>query len=334
MNKPIKFQYMKTDFNFISYYKDGQWDEGTLREDDQLNISVMSTALQYGQEAFEGCKAYRRADGRIQLFRIEENARRFQSSCARIMMPTVPVDMFISAVKQTVLANAQYVPEYGTNATLYIRPYMIGVGGTLSLKPSSEYIFGVIVMPVPPYFTEGMKSIELMVSEFDRAAPNGVGAYKVGGNYASSLHPQCLAKSMGFSDCVFLDPTTHTKIEEVGAANFFAITKDLKYVTPKSPSILKGITNRSLMYIARNLLHMEVIETDIYIDRLDDFIEAAVCGTAAVVAPIRSILYHDKKHVFLPTDDIGHHVKQLYETLIGIQYGDLDDPDQWITILD
>ena len=332
-SKAHGFNYVKGNSIFIARYKDGKWDEGKLDPNDQFTISGLSTSLHYGQEAFEGLKAYRRQDGKIQLFRVEDNARRFQTSCAYLMMPTIPVDYFIEAVKKTVLANAEFVPPYESKHTLYIRPFMIGVGDNLGLRPAPEYIFSVIVSPVGSYFDGEVKPVDMNVSDVDRAAPNGTGHVKVGGNYAASLMAQVKARQLGYKDCIFLDPITHTKIEEAGAANFFGITKDGQYVTPKSPSILNSITNRSLKYLAKHALNMEVLETEIYIEQLDHLDEAGACGTAAMITPIGSITYKDKKHVFTHHEAMGPYIQKLYDLLIGIQFGDIEDPAHWITVL-
>lgn len=331
--RPKGFIYTKTKFNYLSYYKDGSWDEGVLRENDELTISATSTALHYGQQCFEGLKAYRRKDGKIQLFRIEDNAKRFQESCERLAMPAFPVERFIQAIKEVVKANEEFVPAYGFGDTLYIRPFMIGVGNNLGLRPASEYIFNIIVSPVGPYFSGPAKPVDLLVSAYDRAAPNGTGNVKVGGNYAASLYPQLAAKKQGFADCIFLDPKTHTKIEEVGVANFFGITKDKKYITPKSPSILNSITNRSLKWLAMHVLDMQVLEEDIYIDELDHIIEAGACGTAAVISPIGSITKGNEKIIFKYHEEMGPITKQLYQLLVGIQFGDIKDPNHWVTTL-
>ncbi len=331
--KTYGFGYTKTKSNFVAHYKDGKWEEGVLQEKDTLTISALSPALHYGQEAFEGLKAYRRKDGKVQLFRVDDNAKRFVMSCERMMMPPVSVEMFVDAIKKTVKDNIDFVPEYESNATLYVRPYMIGVGHNIGLRPAPEYIFGVVVLPVGTYFGPATKPVDFLVSEFDRAAPYGTGHVKVGGNYAASLYPQYYAKEKGFADCLFLDPKTHTKIEEVGAANFFAITKDGKYITPVSPSILKSITNNSMMYLAKHTLKMPVEQIDIHIDKLDHIVEAGACGTAAIITPVGSITYQGKKHVFPAHETIGPVTKQLHELLLGIQFGDLEDPADWITIL-
>ncbi|MBE0700457.1 MAG: branched-chain amino acid aminotransferase [Acholeplasmataceae bacterium] len=332
--KTYSFAYSKTKSNYISYYKDGAWDEGKLQVTDQITISAMSTSLHYGQEAFEGMKAYRRKDGRVQLFRPTDNAKRFQMSCTRMMMPIVSEEKFLDAVVQTVKDNVDFVPPYGSNATLYIRPYMIGIGDNLGLRPAPEYIFGVIVAPVGTYFGGIGKPVDFLVSDYDRAAPYGTGHVKVGGNYAASLYPQYYAKQKGYADCIFLDPKTHTRIEEVGAANFFAITKDNQYITPKSPSILKSITNQSLMYLAKYHLKLEVLEEDVYIDKLDHLAEAGACGTAAIITPLASITHGEKKHVFPANENIGEKTKQLYDLLTGIQFGDVEDPNYWTMIVE
>ena len=326
----LGFGYIKTDFRYISRWKDGKWDEGALVEDNKLSISEASTALHYGQQCFEGLKAYRRKDGRIQLFRPDQNAKRMQDSCRRILMPEIPVDKFIDACQQVVKANEAYVPPYGHGATLYLRPFMIGVGDTIGVKPASEYIFSVFCMPVGSYFKGGMAPVNFTVSDYDRAAPYGTGAAKVGGNYAGSLYPHKLAVEKGYADCIYLDPMTHTKIEEVGAANFFGITKDDKFVTPRSPSILPSITKYSLMYLAKEYLKLGVEERDVYVDQLDEFKEAGACGTAAVITPIGGIEYKGNFHVFYSEKEVGPVTKKLYETLCGIQFGDVEAPEGWI----
>lgn len=326
----LGFNYIKTDYRYISYWRDGKWDEGRLTEDNVLHISEGSTALHYGQQCFEGLKAYRTKEGKIQLFRPDRNAIRMQESCRRILMPEFPIDRFIDACIQVVKANEAYVPPYGSGATLYLRPFMIGVGDNVGVKPASEYIFSVFCTPVGPYFKGGLKPVNFMVSDYDRAAPFGTGAAKVGGNYAGSLLPHKIAVKRGFADCIYLDPATHTKIEEVGAANFFGITRDNKFVTPKSPSILPSITKYSLLHVAKEYLGMEVEERDVYIDKLDEFVEAGACGTAAVITPIGGIEYKGKLHVFYSETEVGPVTRKLYETLTGIQFGDIEAPEGWI----
>ncbi|HHZ01749.1 MAG TPA: branched-chain amino acid aminotransferase [Tissierellia bacterium] len=326
----LGFNYIKTDKRYISYWKDGEWDEGQLIEDNKVHISEGSTCLHYGQECFEGLKAYGTKDGGIQLFRPDENAKRMQTSCERLMMPKIPVEKFVDACVQVVKANAEWVPPYGTGATFYLRPYVIGVGDNIGVKPANEYIFGVFGMPVGPYFKGGMTPVNFITTDYDRAAPNGTGKIKVGGNYAASLYSHMEAVKKGFADCIYLDPLTHTKIDEVGAANFFGITKDNKFITPHSSSILPSITRISLMQVARDYLNMEAIETDVYIDKLDDLKEAGACGTAAVITPIGGIEHKGKMHVFYSQTEVGPITKKLYDTLCGIQFGDIEAPEGWI----
>lgn len=326
----LGFSYMKTDFRYVSYWKDGKWDDGALVEDNKITISEGSTAIHYGQQCFEGLKAYRTKDGKIQLFRPDQNAKRMNASCRRIMMPEIPEEKFIDACIQVVKANEHFVPPYGTGASLYLRPYMIGIGDNLGVKPAPEYLFSVFCVPVGPYFKGGMQPVNFTVSDYDRAAPYGTGGAKVGGNYAASLLPHEHAVKRGFADCIYLDPATHTKIEEVGAANFFGITKDNKFVTPKSPSILPSITKYSLMHIAKEYLGMEVEERDVYIDKLDEFAEAGACGTAAVITPIGGIEYKGNLHVFYSETEVGPITKKLYNTLVNIQLGDEKAPEGWI----
>ena len=326
----IGFAYRKTNANYVSFWKDGVWDEGELVKENTLTISMASTAIHYGQQCFEGLKAYRRKNGTIGLFRADQNAKRMQESCRRILMPEFPVEKFIEAVKMVVKANEEFVPPYGSGATLYIRPFVIGVGDNVGVKPAPEYIFCIFVTPVGPYFKGGMSPIKLVVSEYDRAAPYGTGAVKVGGNYAASLLPHKHATDEGYSDCVYLDPKTHTKIEEVGAANFFGITKDNVFVTPISPSVLPSITKNSLLYIADQVFGMKVEERDVYVNNLDEFAEAGACGTATVISPIGSLTNGKDKYIFYSETEVGPVTKKLYDHLIGIQYGEVEAPEGWI----
>jgi len=326
----LGFSYIKTDKRYISYWKDGKWDDGQLVEDNKISISEGSTCLHYGQECFEGLKAYSTKDGGIQLFRPDENAKRMQTSCERVMMPKVPVEKFVDACMQVVKANEAWVPPYGSGATLYLRPYVIGIGDNVGVRPAEEYIFSIFCTPVGPYFKGGMNPVNFTTTDQDRAAPHGTGKIKVGGNYAASLHSHHEAVQKGFADCIYLDPATHTKIDEVGAANFFGITKDDKFITPKSSSILPSITRISLMQVAKDYLGMEAIETEVYVDKLDIFKEAGACGTAAVITPIGGIEHNGKFHVFHSEKEVGPVTKKLYDTLYGIQMGDVEAPEGWI----
>ncbi|HFI0500142.1 TPA: branched-chain amino acid aminotransferase [Streptococcus suis] len=327
----LGFSYMKLPYRFIAYYKDGQWNNGELTEDAELHISESSPALHYGQQAFEGLKAYRTKEGKLQLFRPDQNAERLQRTADRLLMPQVPTELFIEACKQVVKANADYVPPYGTGGTLYLRPLLIGVGDIIGVKPADEYIFTVFAMPVGNYFKGGLAPTNFLIQdEYDRAAPNGTGAAKVGGNYAASLLPGKYAKNQGFSDVIYLDPATHTKIEEVGSANFFGITADNEFVTPVSPSILPSITKYSLLYLAEKRLGLKAIEREVFVDELDDFVEAGACGTAAVISPIGGIQIGDTFHVFHSETEVGPVTRKLYEELTGIQFGDIEAPAGWI----
>ncbi|MBN2828031.1 MAG: branched-chain amino acid aminotransferase [Tissierellales bacterium] len=326
----LGFDYIKTDLRYVSVWKDGKWDEGKLVEDNYLKVSEASTGLHYGQQCFEGLKAYRNKEGNIQLFRPDENAKRMQRSCQQILMPEVPTEKFIDACVQVVKANEEYVPPYGTGATLYLRPFMFGTGHTVGVKPAPEYIFCVFCLPVGAYFKGGMTPVNFVTTKYDRAAPYGTGAAKVGGNYAASLFAHKEAVEAGYADCIYLDAATHTKIEEVGAANFFGITKDNVFVTPKSPSILPGITKKSLLYLAEHYLNLKTEERDVMIDGLDEFKETGACGTAAVITPIGAISHNGKKHVFHSETEVGPITKELYDTLVGIQLGDLVGPEGWV----
>lgn len=326
----LGFNYIKTDYRYRAVYKDGKWGEGKLEKDNMIYVSEASTAFHYGQECFEGLKAYRTKDGGINLFRVDRNAERMKSSCRKMMMPEFPTDRFIEACKQVVKANEKFIPPYGTGGSLYLRPFMIGTGDNIGVGPAPEYLFSIFAVPVGAYFKGGMSPVKFNVADCDRAAPLGTGGQKVGGNYAASILAHENAKKDGFADCVYLDPATRTKIEEVGSANFFGITKDNKFVTPLSPSILPSITKYSLLELARDYLHMEVVEGDVYIDQLDIFKEAGACGTAAVISPIGGIEYKGKLHVFYSETEVGPITKKLYDLLTGIQLGDIEGPEGWI----
>lgn len=326
----LGFSYIKTDFRYISTWKDGSWDEGHLTEDNMLTISEASCALHYGQQCFEGLKAYRTKSGDIQLFRPNRNASRLNDSLNKLLMPEIPEEKFIDACMQVVKANEHYVPPYGTGGTLYLRPFVIGVGDNIGVKPAPEYIFCVFCLPVGAYFKGGMTPCNFMIADYDRAAPHGTGGQKVGGNYAASMQPHKIAADRGFADCIYLDPATRTCIEEVGAANFFGITKNNEFVTPKSPSVLPSITKYSLMEIAEKYLNMHVYERKVPIDSLDEFKEAGACGTAAVITPIGGIEYKEKLHVFYSETEVGPITKELYRILCGIQFGDIEGPEGWI----
>jgi branched-chain amino acid aminotransferase len=329
----IGFNYRHTPFRYVSRWKDGKWDDGVLTEDNILHINESSPALHYGQQCFEGMKAYRTKDNKIQLFRPDENSKRLNRSCARLLMPSVPYEKFIDAVKQVVLANEEIVPQYGKGETFYLRPFVIGVGENIGIHAAKEYLFVVFGLPVGKYFAGGLNQVDFCTTDYDRAAPNGTGAAKVGGNYAASFYPKKLAREAGFVECIYLDPITHTKIEEVGAANFFGITQDNKFVTPISPSILPSITKYSLLHLAKERLGMEVEERDCLIDNLAEFKEAGACGTAAIITPIRSITHKDWTHYFDNGEEVGPVTKQLFDLLVGIQFGDVEGPEGWIEIV-
>ena len=326
----LGFDYIKTDKRFLQVWKNGEWQEGTLTDDNVLHISEGSTALHYGQQCFEGLKAYRCKDGSINLFRPDQNAARMQRSCARLLMPHVPTDAFIDACKQVVKANEHFIPPYGSGGALYLRPFVIGTGDNIGVRTAPEFIFSVFAIPVGAYFKGGLVPHNFQISSFDRAAPQGTGAAKVGGNYAASLMPGAEAKKSGFADAIYLDPMTHSKIEEVGSANFFGITHDNQFITPKSPSVLPGITRLSLIELAQSRLGLKVVEGEVFIDKLDQFKEAGACGTAAVISPIGGIQYNGKLHVFHSETEVGPITQRLYKELTGVQTGDVEAPEGWI----
>ena len=287
--------------------------------------------MQYAQTCFEGMKAYTTVDGSVVVFRPDMNAKRMYETAQRLEMVPYPEDKFIEAIEKVVKANLKYVPPYGTGASLYIRPYLFGSSPVMGVKPAQEYQFRVFVSPVGPYFKGGAKPITLKVSDFDRAAPNGTGHVKAGLNYAMSLHAIVTAHNEGYDENLYPDALTRTKVEETGGANFFFVTKDNKVVTPKSNTILPSITRRSLMYVAKEYLGLEVEEREVYLTELSDFAECGLCGTAAVISPVGKIVDHGKEICF-PSgmQEMGPVSRKLYETLTGIQYGKIKAPDGWI----
>ena len=329
----LSFGFLKTDFNIRYTWRDGHWGEGVLSTDDNITMHMAATCLHYGQECFEGLKAFEQKDGSITVFRVQENARRMIRSCERIFMQPPPEDLFVDAVLKVVNANRRFVPPYGTGASLYVRPLVLGTGPQVGVTPADEYLFLIFVTPVGPYFKHGFKPVHLVVEEeFDRAAPSGVGDVKVGGNYAAGLRASIRAKGKGFTDVLYLDAREKKYIDESGPANFFGITGDGRYVTPQSRSILPSITNSSLMTLAPEV-GLKVEHRKVEAKELFTFEEAGCCGTAAVITPIGSVTWGDKKIVFSDDDNPGPCTKRLYERLTGIQTGDAEDPHGWNTVV-
>ena len=326
----LEFGYRKTDLNIRYTWRQGSWDEGVLTPEETLPLHMAATCLHYGQECFEGLKAYETKTGEVVVFRIEENARRMARSCRKILMAAPPEAMFLEAAFRVINANRRYVPPYGTGASLYIRPLVIGSGAEVGVKPGQEYMFVVFVTPVGPYFKTGFKPVDLIVEEeVDRTAPLGVGDVKVGGNYAASLRAGVAARKKGFADVVYLDAKEKKYIDESGPANFFAITRDDQYVTPDSPAILPSITNMSLIALAEEM-GLRPQRRAIEITEIFDFKEAGCCGTAAVITPVGSITYRDRKKVYCADGKPGKHCVALYDRLTAIQAGDAPDPYGWV----
>ncbi len=329
--KNLGFGYIKTPYRFVAGYKDGKWNEGRIITDDKIIISECAGVLQYAQTAFEGLKAYTEKDGRIVTFRPDLNAERMQQSAARLEMPVLPDGMFMRAVEETVAANRDYVPPYGSGATLYLRPYMFGSSPVIGVKPAQEYQFRLFATPVGPYFKGGVKPITIRVCDFDRAAPHGTGHIKAGLNYAMSLHAIVDAHNKGFDENMYLDAGSRTYVEETGGANFLFVTRDGKVVTPKSDSILPSITRRSLCYVAEKYLGLTVEHRPVKFEEVKDFAECGLCGTAAVISPVGKIYDHGKEICF-PSgmEKMGKVTKMLYDTLTGIQMGTVEAPAGWI----
>ena len=327
----LGFGYMPTEWRYVANYKDGQWDEGGLTGESTITITECAGVLQYAQTCFEGLKAYTTEDGKIVCFRPDLNASRMADSCRQLKMPVFPEEKFVEAVIETVRANKEWVPPFGSGATLYIRPYMFGSSAVIGVKPAQEYQFRMFVTPVGPYFKGGVKPLTLRISDLDRAAPRGTGHIKAGLNYAMSLFNIVDAHEQGYDENVYVDSATRTYIEETGGANIIFVTKDGKLVTPKSDTILPSITRRSLLQVAKDYLGMEVEEREVRLDELENFVECGLCGTAAVISPVGAIVDHGKEIKFA---GFGPTIQKLYDTLTGMQMGRLEAPEGWIQVIE
>ncbi len=329
----IGFSYIKTDYRYVSNYKNGAWDDGAIVTDSTIVMSEDAGVLHYAQECFEGLKAYRTEDNRIVCFRPDLNAERMVDSTKRLEMPPFPKERFIKAVEETVKANEDWVPPYGSGATLYIRPVMFATGNVIGVNPADEYQFRIFVTPVGPYFKGGAKPISIKVSDYDRAAPHGTGNIKAGLNYAMSLYPIVKAHEEGFAENLYLDAATRTYVEETGGANIILVDKEGNIVIPKSytDSILPSITRRSIAYVAEHILKLKVTERPVKFEEIPDFQEMGLCGTAAVISPVGKITDHGKV-INIPSgmDDMGPVTKKLYDTLTGIQMGHIEGPEGWV----
>ena len=330
--KNLGFGYRDADYNIRCYFRNGKWGELEISSSNQINIHMSATALHYGQEAFEGLKAFKGKDGKIRIFRMDENAKRMQSSSDGILMERVPEEKFMEAVRMAVKMNERFVPPYESGAALYIRPLLIGTGPQIGVKPAEEYLFMVFVMPVGPYFPEGFKPTDLVIMrEYDRAAPQGTGKYKVGGNYAASMYEGKLAKEKGFSAVLYLDSREKKYLDECGPANFFGI-KNNTYITPESDSILPSITNKSLMVLAKEM-GLNVERRKVPNEELETFEEVGACGTAAVISPIKGVYDADNDKWFKYGEEPGEWSTKLYNKLRAIQYGEEEDKHGWIEVL-
>ena len=327
----LGFGYIKTDYRFVSNYKNGCWDEGDLTTDENIVLNESAGVLQYAQTCFEGMKAYRTVDNRVVCFRPDLNAKRMADTARRLVMPVFPEEKYIDAVLKTIKANIDWVPPYGTGAALYLRPYMFGSGIVIGVKPATEFQFRIFATPVGAYFKGGATGVALRVPDYDRAAPKGTGHVKAGLNYAMSLYPVHEAHQQGYAENLYLDSATRTNVEETGGANVIFITKDNTVVTPKSETILPSVTRRSLMYVAERYLGLKVEEREVPLSEVNEFKECALCGTAAVLSPVGRIDNKGESICFdYKNQGIGEISKKLYDTLVGIQMGTIEAPEGWI----
>lgn len=331
----LSFGYIPTDYNVRISFRNGEWGKLEIHSEEYVNLHMAATCLHYGQQVFEGMKAFRGKDGRVRIFRVDQNAKRLQSSCEGILMQTLPVERYIEAVIKVVQLNERFVPPYESGSSLYIRPLLIGTSAQVGVGAATEYTFIIFVTPVGPYFKEGFKATPYVIlREFDRVAPKGTGRYKVGGNYAASLTAGEKAHSMGYSAVLYLDAKEKKYLDECGPANFFAIQGD-KYITPKSESILPSITNKSLMTLAEEI-GLTVEQRPVLEDELENFDEAGACGTAAAISPVSRIddIDNNKSYIFSEDHTPGPICTKLYNKLRAIQYGDEEDKYGWITFID
>lgn len=331
----LGFAYQPTDYSYVCNYRNGAWEEGGLTTDHTLTLSECAGIFHYCQEVFEGLKAYTTKNGDIVCFRPDLNAERMYDSATRLMMPSFPKEKFVEAVKEVVKANAAWVPPFGSGATLYIRPFMVATGNVIGVKPADEYQFRILVTPVGPYYSGGVKPVKVSTTYYDRAAPHGTGNIKAGLNYAMSLKAGVEAHVNGYADNMYRDPETRTYVEEAGGANFLFVDKEGTLVVPKSftDSILPSITRRSLVVVARDILGMSVVERPVKFEEVTDgeFTECGMCGTAAVISPVGEVDDGDKKYVFASgMEEVGPVMKKLRETLTSIQDGEIEGPEGWV----
>lgn len=328
----LDFSYRKMDCFIKYYYKNGKWDKGEFSSTEEINMPIAATCLHYGQSCFEGLKVYENKNKEITAFRPFENYKRLDFSAKKLYMQPVPENIFFDALNKVVQANKKFIPPYGSNATLYVRPILLGISQHIGLKPSEDYLFMIMVTPVGPYFKTGFKPVNmLIVDDLDRAAQFGVGDIKAAGNYAAGLRGSFRAKEQGFTDVIYLDAIHRKYIDESGPANFIAILKDGTYVTPKSPSILRSITNMSLQTIAKEDFGWKVEQRPLSLDEISDFAEAGCCGTAAVITPVGKIKYKNKEYLMYDNgNSAGPKIKQLYDRLTGIQWGEVTDNHKWL----
>lgn len=327
----LGFTYRPIDYRWQTRWHDGVWEEGGLTTDPDITLSEAACVFHYSQSCFEGLKAYTTKDGHIVTFRPDQNAERMQNTCRRLEMPPLPKETFLKALDETVKANAAWVPPFGTGASLYIRPVMIGSGPQIGVAPAHEFLFRLFAMPVGSYFQGGVKPIRIQVAQYDRAAPRGTGHIKAGLNYAMSLYPTMEAHRAGFAENIYLDPSTHTYVEETGGANVLFVDKDNNLIVPKSNSILPSVTRRSLVYVGEHYLGLKVIERQVKFSEVKDMKECALCGTAAVLAPV-GMIHSEDGDIYFPSgmDKIGEISGKIRETLLKIQSCEIEAPEGWI----
>ncbi len=347
----LTFHYTETDYIVRAACKNGVWEQPYATRDKMIPIHAAATGLHYGQECFEGLKAFRGVDGKVRIFRMEENAKRMYHSAEGLLMTPVPIKLFCEAILLALEKNIDFLPPYETGATLYFRPLLVATTPDISVGPGKDCEFVVIPTPIGPYFPNGFKGMPAIVNRtIDRAAPQGTGCWKVGGNYAASFRASEAAHAMGY-ECMFTDAKTHKYIDECTASNFIGIrllhngTDDennskfkiqnskFEYLTPRSTAILPSITNDSLMTLAREM-GMKVTRRHIRVEELADMQEAAACGTACVISPLTKVVDPDNNITYSFGDKPGPILTKLYHALQDIQYGRTEDKHGWCLVVE
>ncbi|KAH7821257.1 putative branched-chain amino acid aminotransferase [Monocercomonoides exilis] len=334
----VKFGHVFTDHMFVQEYKDGKWQNGVIKKVDNLSLHPGALVLHYGQEIFEGAKCFKTASGKFAMFRIKDNIARMNRSAAKLEMPQMDPEYAERAIKELIKVDERHIPTQ-EGCSLYIRPFMIATEPGLGVRPSSNFIFCVLLCPVGAYYPEGFKPAKIYSTDkYSRSAPRGTGDIKCGGNYAASLAGGEEAHKHGCSQMLWLDSRTHKYVEEVGSMNVFFVKEGTVYTAPLAGTILPGITRASVITLCKDN-DIPVKEEALEIDELCKDIEAGRVteifgsGTAASICPVSELVYKEGRYV-VSEGKIGPVTQKMYDLIIGIQRGNVEDKYGWLTYLD